>query len=154
MKAWGALARRGGWPSPAWLRGEARTGWGRWPAFFLPRRGAAFFLAVFLPGIFLPAFAESFTLPAAFWLSPRSGAAVLAEPAIAEPVRLWLNRPGARLILHHAAEDEAQAQAEELRGWLIALGIDASRLELAPDGPTGRLLRIEVTPAAPVKAKP
>lgn len=101
-----------------------------------------------LAALLLPvcAHAESFTLPPAFWLGPRSGAAVLAEPALVKAVNLWLDRPRARILLHHAREDEAQARAEELRGWLIALGVEGPRVELVADGPADRTLRIEVSP--------
>lgn len=105
-------------------------------------------LIILLPAL---ALAQDFTLPESFWLSPRSGPAVIAEPAIAQAVTRFLHRPGARLVLHHARGDEASAQAEELRGWLIALGLEASSIELVPDGAAGRALRIEVT--SPTQAK-
>lgn len=107
-----------------------------------------FWLLALLP---LLAAAQDFVVPEGFWLSPRSGAAVLAEPAIVQAVRHFLDYPGARLVLHHARGDEASAQAEELRGWLIALGLEANAIELLPEGASGRPLRIEVIPSTPSK---
>lgn len=94
----------------------------------------------------LVGWAERFAIPPSFWLTPRSGSAVLEQPAVAQAVRLWLDRPRGRLLLYHARDDEALAQAEELRGWLIALGVDGARIELAPDGGVDRTMWIEVTP--------
>ncbi|MEO1766060.1 hypothetical protein [Thiobacter aerophilum] len=95
---------------------------------------------------------QDFTVPESFWLAPRSGPAIIAEPAIAQAVHRFLDHPGAQLILHHGRNDEASAQAEELRGWLIALGIEADVIQLLADGSSGRPLRIEVTSSNPAKA--
>lgn len=102
-------------------------------------------ISLFLLLIPLSAAAERWTLSPAFWLTPRSGARILAEPAITQAVGRVLDEPRARLRLHHARDDESQAQAEELKGWLTALGIDPARIELAADGGVDRLLAIEVT---------
>jgi len=90
--------------------------------------------------------AEVYPVPAGFWLGPRSGEAVLAEPALAQAVQRFLERPRARLVLHHAREDESMAHAEELRGWLIALGLEAARIELAVTAGVDRTVKLEVTP--------
>jgi hypothetical protein len=89
--------------------------------------------------------AEVYAVPAQFWLSPRSGEIVRAEPMVAQAVQRFLVRPRARLVLHHAREDESMAHAEELRGWLIALGLEAQRIELAETGGVDRTVKIEVT---------
>lgn len=94
----------------------------------------------------LAAGAEVYTVPGQFWLDTRSGASVLAEPAVAQAVQRFLDRPRARLVLHHAREDESTAHAEELRGWLIALGLEAGRIELAETGGVDRTVKIEITP--------
>jgi hypothetical protein len=87
--------------------------------------------------------AEADTVPAQFWLDTRSGASVLAEPAVSRAVQRFLERPGARLVLRHGRGDESTAHAEELRGWLIALGVDAGRVELAESGGVDRTVTIE-----------
>jgi hypothetical protein len=95
----------------------------------------------------LTASAQGYVVPESFWLTPRNGAVVVAEPAVSGAVRRLLVEPKARLVLHHARDEEAKVQAEELLGWLIALGIDPARVELAADGGSERSLRLEV--AAP-----
>ncbi len=89
-------------------------------------------LGLMLAALPLGAAAERYSLPAQFWLSARTGAAVAAEPALAQAVQRFLSRDprGAALFIHHARGDESLAQAEELRGWLIALGVEASRISL------------------------
>lgn len=89
--------------------------------------------------------AEVYAVPNGFWLDTRSGAGVLAEPAVAQAVRHFLQRPQSKLVLHHARDDESTARAEELRGWLIALGLEAGRVELAESAATDRTIQIEVT---------
>jgi hypothetical protein len=86
---------------------------------------------VLLASFPLGAAAERYILPAQFWLNPRSGQVVAADPTLAKAVQRFIGLPRASMILHHGREDESLAQAEELRGWLIALGVEASRISLA-----------------------
>lgn len=90
--------------------------------------------------------AEAYTVPAQFWVDTRSGASVLAQPAIAHAVQRFLGQPRARLVLQHARGDESTAHAEELRGWLIALGLEAGRIELAETAGVDRAVKIEIVP--------
>ena len=68
--------------------------------------------------------AETVTVPPELWDRPRSYRAVLEQPAVKQAVSAYLARPGARLIIHHAAGQEPQLQAEELRAWLAALAVE------------------------------
>jgi hypothetical protein len=79
----------------------------------------------------LSAAAERYYLPSQFWLNARSGESVTAEPAVASAVQRFLERPRSVLTIHHAREDESLVRAEELRSWLIALGLEAQRISLA-----------------------
>lgn len=79
--------------------------------------------------------AQTFTLPSDFWLAPRSGQAVREEPQLQQAVVAYLRLDRGGLRLHHQKRDESIAQAEELRGWLIALGVEAARIEMADDNP-------------------
>ncbi len=90
-----------------------------------------------------PAIAQSFALPAEMWAAPRSGEVVRAEPAVRRAVEAWLVQPNRVLGIRHQRRDEALAQAEELRGWLIALGIDAERIVLLDDN-RSPILTLEV----------
>jgi hypothetical protein len=106
------------------------------------RLPAAFVLA----GVAAQTFAQSFMVPAELWDRPRSGSAVLAQPAVRQAVERHLAQPGSRLIVHHGAAQEAQLAAEELRSWLAALAIDPARIVLRAGLQGAEPLRIEVTP--------
>lgn len=78
------------------------------------------------------------------WDRPRSAAAVMAQDAVRQAVAGYHAQAGSRLIIVHAARQEAQFQAEELRSWLTALAIDSARIELRADPAVGAL-RIELS---------
>lgn len=92
--------------------------------------------------------AESWTLSAAEWSRPRSGAAVLAMAPVAEAVRAWraLEAGGgsSRLQLVYAGGEEGSLWAAELRDWLVALGIPPDAIEMVAGG-SSRQLEIRVT---------
>ena len=90
---------------------------------------------------FWPGFtaAQSVVVPAELWLAPRSGQVIRNNAQISKALDSYFQLAQARVRLHHHKRDESSAQAEELRGWLIALGIEASRIELVEDSPTDQL---------------
>lgn len=88
-----------------------------------------------------------FGVAAELWEQPRTAQAVLAQPALRQAVSTWLAQPQNALRIHHGGGEEALLRAEELRGWLIALAVDAARIELAGDLPGSAEIRIEVTPS-------
>ena len=80
------------------------------------------------------------------WDRPRTANAVLAQENIKRTVAVLLAQPDARLVIHHAAAQEPELQAEELRSWLGALAIDTRRIALRGDLAAGVPLRMEVIP--------
>ena len=103
------------------------------------RRGVLLAIALAAAG---EASAQSFSAPADLWDRPRSGPAVMQR--LGQAVGAWLGQPGARLVVHHGAGQEALIQAEELRGWLIALAVEAERVWLRNDLKPGEPLQLEV----------
>lgn len=88
--------------------------------------------------------AESWTLSAAEWSRPRSGAAVLAMAPVAGAVRAWQaadaeSGGSSRLRLLYAGGEEGSLWAAELHDWLIALGVPPGAIELAAGGTPGEL---------------
>jgi hypothetical protein len=80
-----------------------------------------------------PSLAETLTpsaITAEEWARPRRGETVVAMPAMQWAVRQLQHRPAARLVLFHAGGDDGNVWAEEIRAWLIALGIPGERIEL------------------------
>ena len=90
--------------------------------------------------------AETFGVPAELWDRPRSGQAVLAQPAVKQAVKAHLARPSSSLVIRHAAGQEGTLQAEELRAWLIALAIPSGRVRLSGTLNPGEPLMIEISP--------
>jgi len=76
---------------------------------------------------------QSADLGPELWDRPRSAQAILAHPQLREAVAQLQAKPAARLRLAHGTRAETQAQAEELRAWLIALAVEPSRLMLRAD---------------------
>ena len=88
--------------------------------------------------------AQTFVVPAELWDRPRSGRAVIGQPAIRQAVNAYLAQPGARLVVRHGAAQESQLAAEELRSWLAALALDPGRISLRNDLQPSEPLRLEV----------
>ena len=84
------------------------------------------------------------TLPAEFWEQPRSGKALLEQPALRQSVSALLAKPGGALVIHHGSGEESLLRAEELRAWLIALAVEAAQIDVAGDLPGHDELRIEL----------
>lgn len=101
--------------------------------------------AVLAAGAALPAWAsDTFTIGPELWDRPRSGGIIMEQPAVSQAVNALLARPGASLVIHHAAGQEPLLQAEELRAWLVALAVETGRLILRSDLKAGEPLKIEV----------
>ena len=88
--------------------------------------------------------AQSFVVTAELWDRPRSAAAVMALPPVRQAVAAWLAQPAARMVVHHGAGQESQLQAEEIRGWLIALALESERVTLRSDLKGSEPLVLEV----------
>ena len=92
----------------------------------------------------LAAAAQSFVVPPELWDRPRSGRAVLEQPAIRQAVNACLAQSGSRLIVRHAPGQESLLAAEELRSWLAALAVGPGRISLRGDLTASEPLRLEV----------
>ena len=88
--------------------------------------------------------AQTFVVPPELWDRPRSGRALLEQPAIRQAVNACLAQPGSRLVVHHAAGQESQLAAEEMRSWLMALAVEPGRISLRSSLKPSEPLRLEV----------
>jgi hypothetical protein len=88
--------------------------------------------------------AQTFVVPPELWDRPRSGGTILEQPAIRQAVNACLAQPGSRLVVHHAAGQEALQSAEELRSWLVALAVDPGRVSLRGGLKPPEPVRLEV----------
>lgn len=102
-------------------------------------------LGVVIAGAALLASAnETYTVAPELWDRPRTGSALMEQPSLKQAVNAYLARPGARLVIHHAAGQEPLLQAEEVRAWLIALAVEPGSVSLRSDLKSGEPLKIEV----------
>ncbi len=78
------------------------------------------------------------------WARPRSGESLVRMPALKRTVRDYLNQKsnqessqndqrGQRIFIRHPRGEEGVLWAEELRGWLVALGIPSTDIALNPE---------------------
>lgn len=92
----------------------------------------------------LAAAAQTFVVPTELWDRPRSGQAVLEQPAIRHAVNACLAQAGSRLIVRHATGQESMLAAEELRSWLVALAVEPGRISLRNDLKPSEPIRLEI----------
>lgn len=99
--------------------------------------------------LLLPALASAdnaFTLDAAEWSRPRTGDAVVAMPTVREAVRTWAQTAGAELAIRHPRGESGVLWAEELRDWLVALGVPADAVALDAVGRTEDRVELQIRP--------
>ena len=83
------------------------------------------------------------------WARPRSGASLVQMPALKRTVRGYLEKQsetqgGQRILIRHPRGEEGVLWAEELRGWLVALGVPAADIELTADSARVDAIELEV----------
>lgn len=83
-------------------------------------------------------------LDAETWAAPRSGQALVQMPPLRDAVEALLNTPGSRLLIRYPGGESGQLWVQELRAWLIALGVPSSRIDLLPGGTRDDQLLLEV----------
>lgn len=84
------------------------------------------------------------TVSAEQWARPRSAAAIARLPELPGFIAAFDREPGARVIVRYAGGDEGSLWAEELRSWLVVLGIPSAHIELQPDLPLADKLLLEL----------
>lgn len=89
------------------------------------------------------------TITAEQWARPRSGEIVAGLPGLARFVKTLDSDPSQRLVVRHASGDDGTLWAEELRSWLIALGVPAVNVELVPGALEVDKLSVELHRGAP-----
>ena len=80
----------------------------------------------------LVASAFDWTLSAEEWARPRSAQRILSLQPVSESVRLWMQSPGYQLVIKYPGGEEGALWGEELKDWLVALGVPSSGIEAVP----------------------
>lgn len=79
--------------------------------------------------------AEQAVVGADEWSRPRSGERIVEMPGLRVVVEAWDRRPGTVIELRYPGGDDGVLWAEEIRDWLIALGVDSAHIRPMPGGP-------------------
>ncbi len=106
--------------------------------------------ACFLAGVFcvpvlshaadpLPDAAPLLTVTAEQWANPRNGETLVSMPPLVAAMQDVMNRPASRIALRHPRGEEGLAWAQELRDWLVALGMSSDRIEMVQGGAGGAI---------------
>ena len=78
----------------------------------------------------------------------RFGESLVQMPALKSTVREYLdveNRRGQRIVIRHPRGEEGVLWAEELRGWLVALGIPSDDVVVSPASTRVDAIELAVT---------
>lgn len=71
------------------------------------------------------------------WARPRTGESLVQMPALKRTVRDYLaqegDRRGQRILIRHPRGEEGLLWAEELRAWLVALGVPSADIDVSAD---------------------
>ncbi len=88
--------------------------------------------------------AEAVTITAEEWAHPRTAARLIDVPALRELIDTFDRQPDGAIIVRHPTGDEGMLWAEEMRSWLVALGIPSYRVELVTQSELADRIMLEV----------
>lgn len=96
--------------------------------------------------IMLPSMAraEVLLLEGHEWAVPKQATTIIAMPAINKTMQAMLQHPNSLLQIRYPGGDEGTLWANELRSWLVALGLASERIELIPGSASHTALELEV----------
>lgn len=73
--------------------------------------------------------------------SPRSGETLVILPGLLAVMQKVVRQPGSGVALHYPEDELGEIWVEELRDWLVALGLPSNRIQLIP-GSNGDVINI------------
>ena len=78
------------------------------------------------------------------WSVPKKATTILAMPAINNSMKKLQKNVNSSLRLKYPGGDEGTLWANELRSWLISLGLSSKRIELGPGSAVSTTIELEV----------
>ena len=78
------------------------------------------------------------------WSVPKQTRTLLAMPAISKSMHKLQNNDNSLLKIKYPGGDEGTLWANELRSWLVALGLSSKRIELVPGSAISTTIELEV----------
>ena len=95
------------------------------------KRTVTRFLALLLLTLPVPLSADSVTITADQWASPRSGESITRFERLNELVEVFDQSPDNQILIRYAEGETGTLWAEELRSWFVSLGIPSDRIVLS-----------------------
>ncbi len=80
------------------------------------------------------------------WSVPKQALTILAMPAINGVMKKLQNNVNSTLMIKYPGGDEGTLWANELRSWLVALGLSSRRIELIPGSAVSTIIELDVLP--------
>jgi hypothetical protein len=65
------------------------------------------------------------------WQRPRHGERLVQFRGLADGMRYWIAHPGYKVLIRYPGGEVGQLWSQELKDWLVALGIPAERIQMA-----------------------
>lgn len=78
------------------------------------------------------------------WSVPKQTTTLLAMPAIRKSMLKLQNSDASMLKIKYPGGDEGTLWANELRSWLVALGLSSRRIDLVPGSEISTTIELEV----------
>lgn len=67
----------------------------------------------------------------------RRGETIVTLPGLLAVMQQVVQQPGSGVVLHYPEDEQGEAWADELRDWLVALGLASNRIQLTPGSNAG-----------------
>lgn len=110
----------------------------------MSRHGLTFLIVCL--GWSMPLWSEDkWAVSATEWAQPRSGEMVSSLKGVRAAMATVSQSPSSRVAIHHPGGDQGIWWAEELKGWLITLGLDSSRVELVPGSGEADMMYLSIS---------
>ena len=92
----------------------------------------------------LPAGAAQFEVDADTWARPRTAVAVMKMGPVGEAVRAWMNDPAQMLEIRYPGGESGMLWAEELRDWLVSLGVPLEQIQTLSGSAVADRLQVQL----------
>lgn len=80
------------------------------------------------------------------WAVPRSAETIINMPALTAAMNDLRTNPGGRLLIRYPGGDAGTLWMNELRSWLVSLGVPSTKIETVPGSANGQVIELEVLP--------
>lgn len=88
--------------------------------------------------------ARSSSITAEQWELVREGAKIAAIPQLGSVVRSWVSSPGKLIEIHYPGGEEGEIWVNEIKSWLVSLGVASSYLMAIPGSGQGDVIKFQL----------